>query len=215
MPKPDRGIALFGKVVAPRSGGIRSVDGLHVLTTALDAAYGSQRMADFGSTQEGEVHGLLTIDADPLPAILWAMLGTTARPMRWAVAAGRVDAGHGPATERTGAAIVGAREALSRAGSMRDAIVIVSGDPTRDPLLDDLGPVLAALLADLTDRQREIARLILVDGLRQSDVAARLRISRPTVSVAVGRARLREISRLASAIRSVFASGVSATLVSD
>jgi DNA-directed RNA polymerase specialized sigma24 family protein len=84
---------------------------------------------------------------------------------------------------------------------------VSSADPDVDSLLADIAPVLATLLADLTDRQRAIGRLIVVDGLRQSDAAARLRISRPTVSVAVGRAHIREISRLAAAVRTLFARG--------
>jgi DNA-binding transcriptional regulator LsrR (DeoR family) len=41
---------------------------------------------------------------------------------------------------------------------------------------------------------------MLVDGLRQAEVAERLRIARPTVSVAVERARVREIGRLRHAL---------------
>ncbi len=210
MPIPSRAIVIFGDVVASRADPIRSSDWLRQLAAELNAAYGDGRLADFGFTQGDELQGLLSIDVDPLEAVLRAALGPDAPTMRWAVVAGDVDAGRGPATERTGAAFVAAREALSQAKTSRDDLAIVSGDPERDPLLADLGPVLAALLADLTERQREVARLILVDGLRQSEVAAQLGISRPTVSVAAGRARIREIERLGSAIRVLFARGIAA-----
>ena len=48
-------------------------------------------------------------------------------------------------------------------------------------MLDDVAPALAALLDGLTGRQAAIARLVLVDGLRQSDAALRLGVSRPTL----------------------------------
>lgn len=208
VPKSSRGIVLFGDVVASRSAPIQSSDWLRGLVAELDDAYGGQRLAPFGFTQGDELQGLLVTAADPLEAVFRAAFAGDRRPMRWAIAAGPIDVGRGPATERTGAAFLAAREALGRARDERDGLVVVSGDPEADALLADIAPVLATLLGDLTDRQRAIGRLIVVDGLRQSDAAARLRISRPTVSVAVGRAHLREISRLADAIRSVFTRGL-------
>jgi predicted transcriptional regulator len=77
-------------------------------------------------------------------------------------------------------------------------------------LLDGVAPALAALLEGLTGRQRTIAQLILVDGMRQSDAAQLLGVSRPTVSVAVERARIREIGGLAQAIRRLLAAGIAA-----
>jgi len=208
VPKPSHGIVLFGDVVASRSAPIQSSHWLRGLVGELDEAYGGQRLAPFGFTQGDELQGLLVTRADPLEAVFRAAFANDRRPMRWAVAAGPIDAGRGPATERTGAAFLAAREALGRARDERDGLVVTSGDPEADALLADIAPVLATLLGDLTERQRAIGRLIVVDGLRQSDAAARLRISRPTVSVAVGRAHLREISRLAAAIRRVFTQGI-------
>ena len=207
MPRPSRGIVVFGDVVASRTDPILSTGWLRGLAAELDEAYGGQRLAAFGFTQGDELQGLLVSGADPLEAILRAAFAVDRRPMRWAVAGGPVDVGRGPATERTGAAFLAARAALARARAGRDGLVATSGDSDTDSLLADIAPVLATLLADLTDRQRAIGRLIVVDGLRQSDAAARLRISRPTVSVAVGRAHIREISRLAAAIRTLFAQG--------
>jgi DNA-binding CsgD family transcriptional regulator len=210
VPKPNRGIALFGDVIASRSAPIASTDWLRRLSAELDEAYGGQRLAAFAFTQGDELQGLLVSGADPLEAVLRAGFAPDRRAMRWAVAAGAVDVGRGPATERTGAAFLAARAALTRARAERDGLVVSSGDPDSDSLLSEIAPILATLLADLTDRQRAIGRLIIVDGLRQADAATRLRISRPTVSVAVGRAHLREISRLASAIRVLFAQGSAA-----
>ncbi|MFL5679576.1 MAG: sigma factor-like helix-turn-helix DNA-binding protein, partial [Chloroflexota bacterium] len=57
------------------------------------------------------------------------------------------------------------------------------------------------LLGELTTTQRAVARLLLVDGLKQAEAAKRLAVSRPTVSVAAERARVREIARLVDAVR--------------
>ena len=70
-----------------------------------------------------------------------------------------------------------------------------------DELLGELAPLLADLLADLTDRQRSLARLMLVDGLRQSEVAERLGVSRATISVMAERARIRRIDGLLGVLR--------------
>jgi DNA-binding transcriptional regulator LsrR (DeoR family) len=70
--------------------------------------------------------------------------------------------------------------------------------------------VLGELLADLTTRQREIAWPILVDGLRQSEVATQLRVSRATISVAARRAHLRSIADLAGVVRLLVASPLAA-----
>jgi DNA-directed RNA polymerase specialized sigma24 family protein len=117
--------------------------------------------------------------------------------MRWAVVAGEVDPGRGPATQRSGPAFVAARERLAQANVRRERVALVSGDPSTDELLDGLGPILGELLADLTARQRQIARLILVDGLRRSEAAEALGVSRATISVAADRAHLRSIGDLA------------------
>ena len=63
----------------------------------------------------------------------------------------------------------------------------MTGDEDVDVLLDDLAPVLGRALADLSPAQRRVARLILVDGLRRSEVAERLGVSRATVSVTAER----------------------------
>lgn len=83
------------------------------------------------------------------------------------------------------------------------ALAIRTGDPRSDELLDSLAPLLAELLAGLTERQRTVARLLLVERLRQADVAQRLGIRRATVSVMAG--RLRSIERLVRTLRVVVA----------
>jgi DNA-directed RNA polymerase specialized sigma24 family protein len=83
----------------------------------------------------------------------------------------------------------------------------VTGQPEVDALLADLTPVLADLLVALTPRQREVVRLALVDGLRQSGVADKLGIRRATVSVLFARARVQSIGHLVSAIRKVNSTG--------
>ena len=125
--------------------------------------------------------------------------------MRWVVVAGAVDPGHGPATQRSGAAFIAARERLGLAATRRERLAVMSGDPATDELLDGTAPLLGALLAELTDRQREIAWLLLVEGLRRSEAAGRLGVSRATVSVAAERAHLRALGDLAGVVRTLLA----------
>jgi RNA polymerase sigma factor (sigma-70 family) len=81
----------------------------------------------------------------------------------------------------------------------------VTGKEPADTLLADLAPVLAELLRGLSPRQRTVARLALLEGLRQAEVAERLGVSRATVSVTYGRAGVRSIERLAAAVRLIVA----------
>ena len=202
--REERGIVLFGDVIRSRRDAPAATDWLRTLTADLNAAYpDGQRLAPFEFTQGDELQGLLAPDANPLDAILRGTLHPEALPMRWVVVAGEVDPGRGPATQRSGPAFIAARERLAQANVRRERVAIVSGDAPTDDLLDGLGPLLGELLADLTDRQREIAWLILVDGLRRSDAAERLHVSRATISVAADRAHLRSISELARVLRTL------------
>jgi DNA-binding CsgD family transcriptional regulator len=195
---------LFGDVIRSRRDAPAATDWLRTLTADLNAAYPEgQRLAPFEFTQGDELQGLLAPGANPLDAILRGTLHPEARPMRWVVVAGAVDPGRGPATQRSGPAFVAARERLAQANVRRERVAIVSGDAPTDDLLEGLGPVLGELLADLTSRQREIAWLILVDGLRRSEAAERLHVSRATISVAADRAHLRSISELARVLRTL------------
>jgi DNA-binding CsgD family transcriptional regulator len=201
-------IVMFGDVATSRRSAVRSSRWLRTIAGELDQRYADERLARFGFTQGDELQGLLRPDADPFEAIIRASLHPDALQMRWAVALGPVDPGRGPATERTGGAFLAAREAITRARRQRDGLLVVTGNPAIDTLLADMAPLLITLLDELTDRQREIARLMLVGGHRQADVAERLRIARPTVSVAVDRARIREIDRLHHALVTLVRNGL-------
>jgi DNA-directed RNA polymerase specialized sigma24 family protein len=128
--------------------------------------------------------------------------------MRWVVAAGTVEPGDGPATERTGPAFLEARSLTSAVRRRRDLLAVRSGDPATDALLEDAAPPLGRLLADLTDRQRLVGRLLLVERLRQSEVADRLDIARPTVSVVADRAHVRDLERLRRVVVSLLRTGI-------
>ena len=199
---------IIGDVVRSRRAPAAAGEWLRRLTRDLNEAYGSQRLAPFAFTQGDELQGLLRVEADPLRAILLAGLDPGGLEMRWAVAAGAVATGRGRATERSGEAFFLARELIRSLARSREGLVIRTGAASRDELLDDLAPLLAELLGELTPRQREIASLALIVGLRQADVAERLGVSRATISVTWSRSRVRSIERLASALRTLFSAGV-------
>ncbi|MGD0018308.1 MAG: SatD family protein [Candidatus Limnocylindrales bacterium] len=203
-----QGLVLFGDVIGSRKDRPGSTAWLRDLVSELDEAYGDQRLALFGFTQGDELQGLLDPDADPLVAVLRAALGPAARPIRWACIAGPVDAGEGPATQRTGPAFLAARDAIDAARAGHDHLVIRTGRPEADELLAGMTPALADLLEGLTARQRAVARLALIDGLRQSEVAERLGVRRATISVSFGRARVQSLGRLVAAMRKVYSSAV-------
>ncbi|HEY7133347.1 MAG TPA: hypothetical protein VH440_13920 [Candidatus Limnocylindrales bacterium] len=195
------GVVLFGDVVRSRGDSPRATAWLRTLTADLDEAYGpADRLAQFEFTQGDELQGLLAPTSDPTRAILRAALHPDRLPMRWVAVRGEVDAGEGPATQRSGPAFITARERLATAAARREPVVALRGEAWVDDLLAGLAPLLGELLADLTGRQRTIGRLLLVDGLRQAEAAARLTVSRATISVAANRAHLRSIGELARVI---------------
>jgi hypothetical protein len=201
-----RALVVFGDVVRSRRDARGATAWLRTLARDLGTAYPSrERLAPFGFTQGDELQGLLTPGADPMSAVIRGSLHPDARPMRWVVIAGEVDPGRGPATERSGPAFIDARERLAAAVARRERVAVVSGRASTDSLLEGLAPVLGELLGDLTARQREIAWPILVEGLRRSEAAERLGVSRATVSVAADRAHLRSIGELARVIRTLLA----------
>jgi hypothetical protein len=147
------GIVIFGDVVRSRRDATGSTAWLRTLAAELDTAVpAADRLAEFEFTQGDELQGLLAAGIDPFGAILRAGLHPERRPMRWVVVAGDVDPGSGPATQRTGPAFLRART-TSRGGRLADGLVVESGDPAGDALLDDVAPLLAELMDDLTDRQ--------------------------------------------------------------
>ena len=204
-----RALVLLADVVGSRRDGPASSAWLRRLVSELDDIYGAARLAPFGFTQGDELQGLLTADADPTRAVLHASLRQPHPPrMRWVIAAGAVEPGEGPATQRTGPAFIEARRLIDLARRARRGLVARTGDSGVDALLDDITPALSVLLDGLTDRQRAVGRLIVVDGLRHADAARQLGIARPTVTVAADRAHLREIEGLGRAVSRLVAMGV-------
>jgi RNA polymerase sigma factor (sigma-70 family) len=204
----ERGIVIIADVVGSRRAPGAAGEWLRRLTRELNEAYGSDRLAPFAFTQGDEMQGLLRLEADPLRAILHASLDPSTTDMRWAIVAGPIASGRGPATERSGEAYFIARDLIGAVARARDGLGMRSGSRDTDLLLADLSPLLAELLGELSARQREIARLALVDGLRQAEVAERLGVSRATISVTWGRSRVRSIERLTRVLRTLFAAGV-------
>ncbi len=194
---------IFGDVIRSRRDPLGSSDWLRALCRRLEMIYATDTLASFGFTQGDELQGLLRPGADPVGVVLRAALAEDARPMRWAIALGQVEPGSGPATQRTGEAFVAARAALEETRHRRTSLRVVTGVAALDTLLDDLAPVLGAALEQLSATQRRVADLILVDGLRRSEVADRLGVSRATVSVAAERGGVPSLERLSRAIRTL------------
>jgi DNA-directed RNA polymerase specialized sigma24 family protein len=205
------GLVLFGDVVGSRHDSVASTAWLRDLVAELDAVYRDERLAPFGFTQGDELQGLLIPMADPLTAVLHAALSPGGRRMRWVAVRGETDAdptaGKAPTTERAGPAFVAARRAMDTARTGHERLVIRTGRPDVDGLLDDLAPALTDMLDGLTERQRTVARLALIDGLRQAEVSDRLKVRRATVSVSFSRARVRPLARLVAGMRRVYSRG--------
>jgi len=210
----DTGLILFGDVVGSRRDSAGSTAWLRDLVAELDEAYGEDRLAPFGFTQGDELQGLLAPDADPLAAVLRAALGPGGQRMRWVIVRGEVDLdatdGKAPATERSGPAFVTARTAIEAARTSHERLVILTGRPDVDVLLADFAPALVDMLDGLTERQRAVARLALIEDLRQSEVADRLKVRRATISVSFSRARVRSLQRLVAGMRRIYAGSADA-----
>jgi DNA-binding CsgD family transcriptional regulator len=202
--RPRDAIVLIADVVSSRSDFAGSTAALERLARELDHMYADRRLAAFDYTQGDELQGLLQGTADPFMAVLPPALAEPPLRLRWGIARGEVEAGRGPATRRTGPAFLAARAAIREADRRRVGLVARTGRPRIDEILDDLAPLLPMLLEDLSRRQREIGRLILVERLRQADVAARLKVTRATVSVAHGRGRIGGIAGLERVLHRLF-----------
>jgi len=206
----EMGLVLFGDVVGSRRDSVGSAVWLPDLVAELDDVYVNERLASFAFTQGDELQGLLMPDADPLTAVLRAALGPGGRRMHWAIVRGEVhpdDQGDKrPATQRVGPAFIEARHAIEAARTAHDRLVILTGEAEVDVLLADFAPALMEMLDGLTVRQRAVARLALIEDLRQSEVADRLHVRRATISVSFSRARIRPLQRLVDGIRRIYAS---------
>lgn len=209
MAKRIDGIVLFGDVVGSRHRPDTTA-WLEQLTERLGHLYRDSMLAGFDFTQGDELQGLLRLDADPFQAVLSGMLtaGDDVPEMRWVVVAGAIDPGSGPATRRNGPAFLAAREVMAEAKHRRDRLIVRTGEPDTDVLLDDTAPVLASLIERLTQRQRKVAQMALVEGLRQSVIAERLGVRRATISVSFARGDVRSLSRLLDAVRKLWAIGL-------
>lgn len=206
------GICIIGDVVGSRASAVAATAWLELLRDHLERSHPG-RLAAFEFTQGDEIQGLLPIDADPVGLVLDAMLRPHAPPhgvprMRWAIAAGAVDPGDGPATRRTGPAFLVARRLITHAHQEGAGLLCASGDPVADGLLDDVAPVLASLVARMTDRQRETLHLQAIEGLRQEVIADRLGVTQPAVSGILARAGARDVARLTAAVRTLLVDGI-------
>jgi len=210
------GICLFGDVVGSRARASVATAWLERLRDRLERTC-PERLAAFEFTQGDEIQGLLPIDADALGPVLDAMVrphdGPRAAPrMRWAITAGRIDPGDGPATRRTGDAFLAARRLITAAHHDGDGLRCATGDAAADGLLAQVAPVLASLVDRMTDRQREVLHLHAIEGLRQEAIADRLGVSQPAISGVLARGGARDVARLTAAVRALLRDGIGRSL---
>jgi hypothetical protein len=145
------------------------------------------------SVDGGPIRPPIRVDPhDPFRALMATWFDPATSPARWAVVVGGASEAHA---------------ALDAAATARELLVVRTGRPEADALLADLSPVLGRLLEDMTPSQRRLARYLLVGGIRQADAAELLGISRASVSVAHGRARIHEVGLLLRAVRACWAAG--------
>jgi len=214
--KSDVGICIVGDVIGSRTRATESTAWLERLRSHLEASH-PERLAPFEFTQGDEIQGLLPIGADPLAPVLDAMLRPHGPPagvprMRWAIAAGSIDPGAGPATKRTGPAFLVARRLITGAHHDGDGLRCATGDEAADGLLAEVAPVLASLVGRMTDRQREVLHLQVIEGLRQEAIADRLRVTQPAISGILARAGARDVARLTAAVRTLLRDGIRRSL---
>jgi len=200
VPTPALLLVMCAGVVGSRVQQERADGFLVRLPVILAAAAGPGVLRPFGLCARGdEVEGALLPGADPFRPIVAAALDPDGLPLRWAVVAGEGKAARARAMAE-----------LVQLKARRERLVVLSGDPGTDALLADLAPLLDALVGDMTARQRDIARRILVEGRRQAAVAAELRVSRATVSVAVARGRVRDLERAMRGLHGLLMGGIAA-----
>src|ERR687893_517223 len=99
------------------------------------------RLAPVAFTEGDELQALLAPTADPIAAVLRGALHPDAVDMRWAIAAGSVEPGRGPTTERTGEAFLAARSLLEAARAGKERLIVRVGAEFADALLVDLAPL--------------------------------------------------------------------------
>lgn len=203
----EQALLLMGDVVRSRRDPAGVGRWLTDLASELNEAYRDVRMADFAFGHGDEIAGLLRPEADLLAGVLRAALSGSARKVRWVCVMGPIDAGSGDTTQRTGRVFAVAREALGQERADHERLVFATGRPV-DELLNGLAPALVEMLDRLTPTQREVARLALIEGLRQSEVAERLGKRRATVSVSFHRARVVALERMVETMRKIYAGGV-------
>lgn len=203
----EKGLFVVGDAVGSKRDSAGTADWLRALATDLNGALGEWRRAEFAFTHGDEIRGLLSPGADPMLVVLHAALAESVRPIRWGIAWGAVDAAPDgtPASELTGPVVAIAEAAASEARHRHERLVLRTGEGRADDLLAGMSPALMDMLNELTPTQRHVARLAVIEGLRQSEVAERLKVRRATISVSFARARVSSIEALARAIRTVCA----------
>jgi len=203
----DRVLFVIGDAVGSKRDSAGTAEWLRALAVDLNGAYGEACVAAWEFTRGDEVRGMLRPDSDPLAVVLRSALAEAARPMRWALAWGEVDRDGVEATaaDRTGPAVLAAERMVGEAKRRRVRLVVDTGDTDANAILEGIAPAFMDMLAKLTPTQRHVARLAIIDGLRQSEVAARLKVRRATISVSFARARVASIEGLAGAIRKLCA----------
>ena len=175
-------------------------------------------IADFARTRGTALEGLISLASDPFDAYLFGSLGYRAgnvvMPTRWAIVAGAVRPGSGPADRRDGMAIRQAQDLSPALRTRGDyALVLRSGAPQPDANLERLTPWITEGIADLTDNQRSLLAHRMRAGdttltLERMRQGARVDVSLEAVRKTLASTKVRRFDDLIAVARAEFARGI-------
>jgi hypothetical protein len=213
-------IAVIADLVGPKAASNTATAWLDELGGILNEHFEARGtlVAEFVRARGDELEGLVSLAADPFDAYLFGALGyragTAVLPTRWAIVAGAVRPGSGPADRRDGLAIWQAQDLIPSLRSQGDyALVMRSSAPQPDANLGKLIPWIHEGVADLTDNQRHLLAHRMRAGdttltLERLRLGARVDVSLEAVRKTLASTKVRRLDDLIAVARAEFARGI-------
>lgn len=216
----EAAISVIADLVGGQTQGLAGTAWLDELAAVLNEHFTARGtlVAEFARARGFTLEGLVSMTGDPLDAYLFGSLGyragTSVLPTRWAIVAGAVRPGSGPADRRDGLAIRAAQDlspALRAAGDY--ALILRSGAPQPDANLARLTPWIHEGVADLTDNQRHLLAYRMRAGdtsltLQRLQMGARVDVSLEAVRKTLASTKVRRLDDLIAVARAEFARGI-------